>query len=66
MMTVACYENGNDNDESDNNENKVYLLLRRWDLISHILDHMLDHMITGFVTTALELPSSLALALTNK
>ena len=40
MMTAACYESGND--KSDNNENKVYLLLRRWGLVGQMLDHMLD------------------------
>ena len=29
MMTAACYKSGNDNDKFDNNENKVYLLLKR-------------------------------------
>ena len=29
MMSVACYKNGNNDDKSDNNEDKVYLLLRR-------------------------------------
>ena len=29
MITTACYESGNNNDESDNNEDKVYSLLRR-------------------------------------
>ena len=28
MMTVACYKSGND-DESDNNKDKVCLLLKR-------------------------------------
>ena len=52
MMMAACYKNGND-DKSDNNEDKVYFLLKRWGLMSHILDHLLDHMIIGLVTTAL-------------
>ena len=29
MMTPTCYESDNNNDKSDNNEDKVYLLLRR-------------------------------------
>ena len=29
MMMVVCYKSGNDN-KSDNNEDKVYLLLKRW------------------------------------
>ena len=29
MMTVAHYKNGSNNDKSDNNEDKVYLLLIR-------------------------------------
>ena len=68
-MTAACYKSGNNDDKSDNNEDKVYLLLKRWGLIGHVLnqmfdhalnhmlDHMLDHildnMIIGFITTAL-------------
>ena len=59
MMTPAFQKNGND-DKFDNNKNKVYLLLRRWGLISDVLDHVLDHMIIAFVTTALQLLSSLA------
>ena len=43
MIMVACYKSGND--ESDNNEDKVYLLLRRWGLVGHMLDHLLDHML---------------------
>ena len=53
MMTVACYKNGNDDDASDNNEDKVGLLLRKWGLMDHMLDHMLDHMIIDLVSTAL-------------
>ena len=44
IMTTARYKSGNDH-ESDNNEDKVCLLLRRWGLVSHVLDHMLDHML---------------------
>ena len=29
IMTTACYKSGNDDDKSDNNEDKVCLLLRR-------------------------------------
>ena len=29
MMTAACYNNGNDNDKSDNNEDEVCLLVRK-------------------------------------
>ena len=70
MMTAAYYKSGNDNDKFDNNKDKVCLLLKRWGLVSHILDymldymldhvldhildHMLDHIIIGFVTTALQ------------
>ena len=57
IMTTTCYKNGDDDDKSDNNKDKVYLLLKRWDLIDHVLDHILDHMfnymIIGLVTTAL-------------
>ena len=35
-------------------------------MLDHVLDHMLDYIIIGFVTTALQLPSSLALAPINK
>ena len=59
MMTVACYESGNDDDKSDNNdkfdnnEDKVCSLLKRWGWVGHVLDHVLDHMIIGLVITAL-------------
>ena len=61
MITIACYKSGNDNDKSDNNEDKICLLLKRWDLVNHlldhilnhVLDHMLNHMIIGLVTIAL-------------
>ena len=67
MMTAAYHKNGNDNDESYNNEDKLCLLLKRWGLIVHVLDYVLDHMIIGLVTTVLQLFfSSLAWALTNK
>ena len=29
MITVARYKNGNDNNKSDNNEDKNYLLLKK-------------------------------------
>ena len=29
MMTTACYKSGNDNDKSENNKDKVCLLLKR-------------------------------------
>ena len=35
-------------------------------VLDHVLDHMLNHMIIGFVTTELQLLSSLAWVLTNK
>ena len=35
-------------------------------MLDQMLDHVLDYIIIGFVTTALQLHSSLALALTNK
>ena len=69
-MTAACYESGNNNDESDNNKDKVCLLSRKWGLMGHVLDHildyvldhmldhifnrMLDYMIIGLVTTSLQ------------
>ena len=43
VMTVTCYKSGND--KSDNNENKVCLLLKRWGLVSHILNYMLDQIL---------------------
>ena len=64
-MTAARYKSSNDDNESDYNENKVYLLPKRWDLVGHMLDyfldhvldymlnHMLDYIIIGLVTTAL-------------
>ena len=36
------------------------------DMLDHMLDCILDYMIIGLVTMVLQLPSSLALALTNK
>ena len=71
-MTANCFKSSNDynesdnRDKSDNNEDKICSLLRRWVWVGHILDHVLDHMIIDFVTTALQLPSSLAWALTNQ
>ena len=54
MMMVAFYKSGDDN-KSDNNKDKVFLLLRKWGLVCHVLDHVLDHIIIGLVTTALYL-----------
>ena len=55
-MMAACYKSGND--KSNNNEDKVYLLLRGWDLVCHMLDYMLDqmldHIIIDFITTVLQ------------
>ena len=71
-MTAACYKNGNDedksnhNDWSNTNEDKVCLLLRRWGWVGHVLDHVLDEMIISLVIMALQLPFSLAWAVTNK
>ena len=42
MIMAACYKSGND--KSDKNKDKVYLLLKRWGLVGHVLDHVLDHM----------------------
>ena len=42
-------------DKSNNNENKVYLLLIRMKMMSHILDNILDHIIVSFVTIELQL-----------
>ena len=44
-MTAAYYKCGNNNEKPDNNEGKVYLLLRRWVLVGYILDCMLDQML---------------------
>ena len=58
-MSVDRYESDNDddefdhNDKSDNNEDKVCLLLRRWVWLGHVLDQMLNHMIIGLVTMVL-------------
>ena len=30
MMMVTCYKNGDDDHKSDNNKDKVCLLLKRW------------------------------------
>ena len=64
-MTAVYHKSSNDNDESNNNEDKVYLLPRRWGLVGHILDqmldHVLDHMIIRFIPTALQLVWSLGL-----
>ena len=72
MMLMAHYKSGNDddesdnnnkydiNDKSDNNENKICLLLKRWVWVGHILDHVLDQIIIGLVTTPLHLLFSLA------
>ena len=35
-------------------------------MLDHVLDHMLDYMIIGLIIMALQLPFSLAGALTNK
>ena len=43
MMTVACYKNGND--KYNNNEDKVCSLLRRGGLVDQILDHVLDYLL---------------------
>ena len=62
MMMAACYESNNDNNKSDNKEDKVCLLLGRWNLVGRIL----DYMIIGFRTMMLQLPSFLVWALTNE
>ena len=75
MIKVACYKSGNDNDKSNNNEDKVCLLLKRWSLMGYMLDDMLNHMLDyvldqmlnymlDYITidlmiTALQLPFSL-------
>ena len=72
MITAVYYKSGND--KSDNNKDKVYLLLGRWVLVSHVLDHMLDHMfnymidaiIINLVTTVVQFPFFLVWAPTNK
>ena len=42
-MTAIFYKSYNN--KSNNNEDKVCLLLRRWGLVDHVLDHVLDHML---------------------
>ena len=42
MIMAASYKRSNDDDKSDNHEDKIGLLLKRWDLVSHVLDYMLD------------------------
>ena len=68
-----------DNNKFDNkNEDKVCFPFKKMSLVGHVLDHMLDHIldhmlyhvldeiIIDLVTTMLQLPSFLSLALTNK
>ena len=63
MMTLAHYKSGGNDDKSDNNKDKIYLLLKRWGLIGHVLDHVLDYVlndrsdyiIIDFMTMALQL-----------
>ena len=64
MMMALHYKSGNDN-KSDNNEDKIWLLFKD-DMVGYVLDYVLDYMIPNFVTTAIQLPSSLAWALINK
>ena len=45
MMRATCYKSNNDSDKFNNNEDKVYLFLRRWVLVGHILDHIMDYML---------------------
>ena len=54
MMTAAYYKGGND--KSDNNKDKVCLLLKIM-LVGHILDHVLDQIILDLVTSALQILS---------
>ena len=42
-MTAARYESSND--KFDNNKDKIYLLLRRWGLVSHMLNYIVDKML---------------------
>ena len=44
-MMAACYKSGNNDDESDNNEDKVCLLLKIWNLVGQVFDHALDYML---------------------
>ena len=57
MMTRVCYKSGNNDNESDNNEDKIGLLQKRWglvdDILDHVLDHMLDHMIIDLMNMTL-------------
>ena len=36
IIMTACYKSGNDDNKSDNNEDKICLLLKRWGLMSYI------------------------------
>ena len=60
MMTAAYYKSGNDdnkydnNDESDNNEDKVCSLLKRWGWVGHVLNYILYHIIIDLVIMILQ------------
>ena len=64
MIITTCYKSSNNDNKSDNNKDKICLLLRKWDLIDHMLDHMLDHVLDymlnhlfiGIMTTMLHVP----------
>ena len=45
IIMAVCYQSGNNDDKSDNNKDKIYLLLKRWILVGHVLDHILDHIL---------------------
>ena len=54
LITATCYKNGDNDNKSDNNEDKICLLLRRWDLVGHMLDHILDHVLDQIIDHMLD------------
>ena len=41
MMTTACFESGNNDDKSDNNEDKICFFLNKMRLVNHVIDYIL-------------------------
>ena len=54
MIMATYYKSGKDDNKSDNNKDKVCLLLRRWRLVGHMSGHILDHRLNHMLNHRLD------------